>query len=263
MALAPENIARTVFLALVNKMPGFGYMRIDPLVILAQADFETGGFTSDLVVWHNNAFGMRAPNTRNLYTGQTASGFATYAGANGLDVSVHDYLQRQEQFHIPDTSNATAYMNATAGPRTPGSLGYVPLSDREQYVTRWHARYAAMPTRAWFTSAGFQMWAHNLPEGYEFREENGELVTYIGGLRWNDYNALRYGIDPNNEPPPVAVGPTRGGPVGHGDGSGTGDVDGSGTGDDTAGGAGEGGKGTGGTGMMVLIALGAAIAMSK
>lgn len=106
-----------------------GYRPPSPEVVYAQADFETGGFTSSLYAKHN-WFGMKAPNSRRLYTG-IQNGFATYS--KPID-SLRDYLLRQKQFGVNISSNE-AYIESTL------RSGYVPENERTQYAAGWAARY--------------------------------------------------------------------------------------------------------------------------
>lgn len=75
--MTPTHIAKLVLIELVNQMPGAGYKKIDPCVLLAQSDLETGGFNNTRQRRTGNSFGMKA-STRNIHVDKTNADFASY-----------------------------------------------------------------------------------------------------------------------------------------------------------------------------------------
>lgn len=128
--MAPSRRRQLVKEAILALRGYYGFSVVPWQLILAQAILETGHFTSNLVVQHNNAFGMMHPTQRpNTSDGATSSGFATYSD---LFQSVQDYFLRQRYFNIPNTSNVQQYMDATR------QSDYFTQPD---YLDRWMAVY--------------------------------------------------------------------------------------------------------------------------
>ena len=129
----PTEIGNAVMSAIYAFREAYGYGHVDPVLIFAQAYHETGDFSSPLCQDYRNCFGMKMPRTRpNTATGETPSGYASYDSyADG----VIDYFLRQANFHIPDTSNATEYVDATL------DSGYAEDPD---YRRKWLAIYGEM-----------------------------------------------------------------------------------------------------------------------
>lgn len=77
--------------------------------ITAQAMHETGIFTSELFLEHNNAFGMKMPSVRDTTaTAMTENGFAHY---DSVEDSIRDLQLYFENFNYPDSfENATEYI---------------------------------------------------------------------------------------------------------------------------------------------------------
>lgn len=72
-------------------------------LLTAQAAFETGEFTSEILVGNNNAFGMRQPKVRDTTSLGDKNGYASYAS---IDDSIRDRL-------LWDDYNKVSYEGAT------------------------------------------------------------------------------------------------------------------------------------------------------
>ena len=117
--------------ALITHQDTAGLGAVDPYLMLAQAELESGRFTSRLTVEDNNAWGMKRARVRpNTAIGESPSGFAVYAS---LSEGARDYLLRQEHFGIPNTDDPDEYMQATV------ASGYV-VGDPD-YIAKWRALY--------------------------------------------------------------------------------------------------------------------------
>jgi len=104
------------------------YRLVPPELIVGQAALETGNFTSAILRENRNLFGLKLPKVRpTLATGENR-GHATFST---VEDSVRDYILRQRNFSIPDTSNATEYMRATV------ASGYATDPD---YLRKWAAQ---------------------------------------------------------------------------------------------------------------------------
>ena len=127
---AADDRAAAIINAAYYLGPLFGYVDLDPLLVLAQSAFETADFTSRLIVEQNNAFGMRQPVQRpTTSTGAGPTGFATYAT---LADSVEDYFLRQQYFGVVDSMLAETYVQSTL------ASGY---SGEDHYASAWIAKY--------------------------------------------------------------------------------------------------------------------------
>lgn len=127
---APEDRAAAIMTAAYYLGPVYGYVDLDPLLVLAQSAFETGNFTSRLIVEQRNAFGMRQPAQRpTTSTGAGPTGFATY---ETLADSVEDYFIRQAYFNVPDSMLAETYIQGTL------ASGY---SSEAHYGAAWLNKY--------------------------------------------------------------------------------------------------------------------------
>jgi flagellum-specific peptidoglycan hydrolase FlgJ len=73
-------------------------------VLYKQAKLETGNFTSSLFLNHNNAFGMRAPNSRKLYS-------SIHTGGNGRFASYDDVYSSILDRILLDKQNRIEYLN--------------------------------------------------------------------------------------------------------------------------------------------------------
>ena len=125
--------------ALVMYAGPLGFDQVDPHLMLAQADLESGGFTSELCREANNAWGMMFPRVRpTTATGQTPANEGAFAVYANLAEGARDYLMRQRYFNVPNTSDPVAYMTATV------ASGYATDPD---YLTKWADR-ANVPTPA-------------------------------------------------------------------------------------------------------------------
>lgn len=117
-----------------------GYDLVDPHLILAQADLESGGFTNRLSVEGNNVFSMKMPRVRptTAIGTMTAEGGAEFARYASLADAVRDYFMRQRYFNVPNTADPVAYMVATA------ESGY---AVDPEYVMKWAQRAGLDMTR--------------------------------------------------------------------------------------------------------------------
>jgi hypothetical protein len=116
--------------ALITHQATAGLDRVDPYLMLAQAELESGRFTSRLTVEENNAWGMMRPRVRpTTAVGETALGFAVY---NSLSEGARDYLLRQQHFNIPNTDDPEEYIRATVASR---------YAEDPQYAAKWRALY--------------------------------------------------------------------------------------------------------------------------
>lgn len=130
---AAEDRASAIMTAAYYLGPVYGYVNLDPLLVLAQSAFETANFTSRLIVEQRNAFGMRQPSQRpTLSTGAGPTGFATYAT---IADSVEDYFMRQRYFGVVDSMLAETYIQSTL------ASGY---SGEDHYASAWLAKYHEM-----------------------------------------------------------------------------------------------------------------------
>lgn len=130
MTGVPEDRAAAIMTAAYYLGPLYGYVDLDPLLVLAQSAFETGDFTSRLIVEQKNAFGMRQPEVRETTSiGEGPTGFATYAT---LADSVEDYFMRQRYFAVPDSMLAETYIQRTL------ASGY---SSETHYAAAWLNKY--------------------------------------------------------------------------------------------------------------------------
>jgi flagellum-specific peptidoglycan hydrolase FlgJ len=138
--MTPEDRAGSILQAARDLAPAYGFDRVDPALILAQAAHETGGFDSSLIRQTNNAFGLKHPKQRPTKSiGATANNYATFST---LRDGVEDYLMRQKYFRIPNTSDPVAYVDATF------ASGY---AEDPAYKAKWLATYgtdgfAELPT---------------------------------------------------------------------------------------------------------------------
>ncbi len=126
----PDEIRSGLFSALVELLPQYGYHKVDPLLVLSEAQHETGNFTSDLLLRADNAFGMKFPHQRQTTAIDEDNGYAVY---NTLADSAEDYVMRQRNFGIPDTDDPAAYIHATVDSGYAGDPNYADL---------WAAAYA-------------------------------------------------------------------------------------------------------------------------
>lgn len=102
--------------------PAYGFVNLDPLLVLAQSALETGNFTSRMIAEDNNAFGMRQPTQRPTTSlGAGPSGFARYAS---LADSVQDYFIRQDYFNVIDSMLAETYVQSTMASGYTNEPGY-------------------------------------------------------------------------------------------------------------------------------------------
>lgn len=120
--------------ALMDYAPAMGFDRVPVHLMLAQAELESGGFTSNLCVNANNAWGMKLPRVRpttaiGYVIAESGDQFAKYAS---LRDGARDYLMRQKNFGIPNTADPIEYMNATV------RSGYAVDPD---YLLKWADRY--------------------------------------------------------------------------------------------------------------------------
>lgn len=166
-----QERAAAVLQAIQALAPYYGYTAVEPSLILAQAAYETGHFTSRLIVEDNNAFGMRQPQQRpNVSDGPGASGFATYSD---LFASVQDYFLRQQYFRVPNVSGA-AYVDATI------ASGY---NTSPQYRATWLQvwdRYRDDPTNVPGTG-GTTVPPEPAPDPDETTVDNNPTTQQSGG----------------------------------------------------------------------------------
>lgn len=127
---SPDEIRTGLFAAIVGRQAEFGFSNVDPMLILSQAQHETGNFRSDLLLSTDNAFGMKFPRVRQTTAVGEDNGYAVY---DTLADSVTDYLMRQRNFNIPNTADPVAYIEATV------ASGYAGDPD---YGEKWAAVYA-------------------------------------------------------------------------------------------------------------------------
>lgn len=109
------------------------YWGVSTKVVHAQAELETGKFTSGVYHENNNLFGMRHPSKRRTTSlgsgrGEDAQGQAMYSSR--ID-SIRDYFLRQEYFKI-SSENDDKFMNATI------ASGYAADKD---YLKKWKSVY--------------------------------------------------------------------------------------------------------------------------
>jgi hypothetical protein len=118
--------------ALRELLPVYGFTLVNPVVPLMQAEHESGLFTSNLCVNHNNCYGMMYPSVRpTTADGMVQGGFAAYPS---LRACVEDYLIRQTVFHIPNTADPATYIAATV------ASGY---AEDPNYANAWGDLVAA------------------------------------------------------------------------------------------------------------------------
>lgn len=126
---ADERRAETL-LTLITSAPLYGFTKVDPYLMLAQAEHESGRFTSRLSREDQNSWGMMRPRVRpTTAIGQTPEGFAIYRSQ--ADGAV-DYLMRQQHFGIPDTDDPEQYMQATVASR---------YAEDPDYLAKWRRTY--------------------------------------------------------------------------------------------------------------------------
>lgn len=123
-----------VLRALEANAVAYGFGNVPSVVMLAQSAHETGGWTSNLCVEHNNAFGMMLPQQRETTAiggvPNDAHGGAQFAVYASLEDSAIDYLMRQRAFHIANTQDVEEYVADTV------SSGYAEDPD---YAGKWLA----------------------------------------------------------------------------------------------------------------------------
>lgn len=113
------NVAR-LWAAIERTAPALGYPHIRPGVVFAQAAHETAGFTSQR--WHQdrNPYGLKYPhNGIRTIDGKVVPTLATgirndHAIFPSVEAATVEYFNRQRDFKIPDTSDVSRYMRATA-----------------------------------------------------------------------------------------------------------------------------------------------------
>jgi len=96
-------------------------------VIYQQAKLETGTFTSRRYLEDHNLFGMKAPNSRELYS-SISNKFAKY---DDDATSIKDYLLRQKQYKISFHQSPLEYIQATL------KSGYVQADEMKEYYIIW------------------------------------------------------------------------------------------------------------------------------
>lgn len=119
--MTPDEIAAALRAILAARLPAYGFGTLDPVIPLAQAAHETGGFTSSLLIdGSNNAFGMKVPHSRPFVgfgSGIYDSDGSEFAAYPSIRESVEDYLIRQRVFDIDEAyaadPRAITYMTAT------------------------------------------------------------------------------------------------------------------------------------------------------
>lgn len=113
--MTPNERRWIVLRAIEDHAASFGYSLVPSVLILGQAELESGGFTSNLAVNANNVFGMRMPTVRDTTAigSVTAEGGAAFAKYASLSDAVKDYFMRQRNFNIPNTADVEQYIAAT------------------------------------------------------------------------------------------------------------------------------------------------------
>lgn len=114
-----------------------GFSNVPVEVMMGQSDLETGGWTSSLCVNWNNAWGMTFPSQRDtMAVGKVrAEGQKFFCIFDSLEDGAKDYLMRQREFDIPNTSDPLAYIEATV------ASGY---ASGANYATAWASRIVDM-----------------------------------------------------------------------------------------------------------------------
>lgn len=111
-----------LYISILKYLYGFGQIKTE--TIYAQAQHETGNFTSPIFKENNNLFGMREASVRKSFASGTARGHATY---KNIFNSVRDYYERQKYFKI-DQGNDSGFINTTL------SSNY---AEDPQYKEKW------------------------------------------------------------------------------------------------------------------------------
>ncbi|MCH9735998.1 MAG: glucosaminidase domain-containing protein [Actinomycetia bacterium] len=107
-----------------------GYSKVPTALIIAQAQLESGNFSSNIFKENHNLFGMKLPSRRPTMAIGENRGFAVYP--SWMD-SVVDYFLRQQAFGISNTEYVQEYMAQTV------SSGYV--HGDPGYRDKWYRLY--------------------------------------------------------------------------------------------------------------------------
>jgi uncharacterized FlgJ-related protein len=82
-------------------------------MLVAQARHETGNFTSDLYIKHNNAFGMMFPKIRNTTAqSETESGYSHYETVADSILDMENYFAYKEYPILSSFQTLHAYARA-------------------------------------------------------------------------------------------------------------------------------------------------------
>ena len=93
---------------IIKGLQGTPWVNLTPYII-AQAEHETGGFTSPIFEENNNMFGMKEPSIRKTTAKGTSRGHAVF---DNLEDSIADLVLYFEHFNYPfHFVNLSAYVN--------------------------------------------------------------------------------------------------------------------------------------------------------
>ena len=90
------KLSKGNFVSVVEKAAGLNNSQAQELgaLLYAQAQHETGNFKSDLFKRAKNLFGMKAPNSRKNYTGES-NGYAVYSSWQSSLMDMVQYLKER------------------------------------------------------------------------------------------------------------------------------------------------------------------------
>lgn len=113
-----------------NTLLDAGFTARFAAIVTSQAAFETGGFTSELFIKQNNAFGMMNASGRPNTQLQVLNGFGVY---ESIEDSARDFVYYWKAANLPQFSSVSEYVDAIK------AKGYftAPVSQYAAGVTRY------------------------------------------------------------------------------------------------------------------------------